>query len=396
MSIQVGVGIGTEKDPLRALQTAVKQARHSLGSDKVDLAIVFSTIEFAYPAVFTTLSSLLEPTPIIGCSSLAIISGAGILKYGIALMLISLPEGVYINTALVKQVSSKSAIPAGEELGERLLSGFKNTRRDLSVVFSDGLIGNESDLLLGLQERLGTSFPLVGGAASDNLAFKQTYLYYNDGVYSDAICGILWGGKLNFGLGAKHGWKPLGKPRYVTKAVGNVVLEIDGLPAARIYEEYFSSDLAKLRNELKRISIFYPIGIYLPGEEEYLLRNILSIEKTGALVFQGNIPQESLIRLMIGTKESCLLATRQAIDEVRKSSLGRQIKLALIFDSVSRLILLGRQANKEIEIIKEQLGKETALLGIYTYGEQAPLKAVNYQGKAHFHNQTIAILGIEG
>jgi len=49
-----------------------------------------------------------------------------------------------------------------------------------------------------------------------------------------------------------------------------------------------------------------------------------------------------------------------------------------------------------LEIIKEKLGKDTPIIGIYTYGEQAPLRAVNYQGRGYFHNQTIAILGIGG
>jgi len=67
-----------------------------------------------------------------------------------------------------------------------------------------------------------------------------------------------------------------------------------------------------------------------------------------------------------------------------------------VFDSISRYILLGRQANKELEIIQAGLGKDTPLIGIYTYGEQAPLRAVNYLGRTYFHNQTIAILAMGG
>ena len=190
--------------------------------------------------------------------------------------------------------------------------------------------------------------------------------------------------------------KPLGKPRYVTKSSGNTVYEIDGVPAVNMYQEYFAFDLNRLRRELKRISVLYPMGIHLIGEEEYLLRNILSIEADGALVFQGNVPEGSPVRLMIGTKESCLTATLRAAEEVKKGLLGRPCNFVLVFESVSRYILLGRQANKELDIIKETLGKDTPVIGIYTFGEQAPLKSINYQGKAYFHNQTISILGIGG
>ena len=35
------------------------------------------------------------------------------------------------------------------------------------------------------------------------------------------------------------------------------------------------------------------------------------------------------------------------------------------------------------------------MAGFYTFGEQAPLKSINYQGKSYFHNQSIAILGLK-
>jgi hypothetical protein len=318
-------------------------------------------------------------------------------------MLFSFSEDVDCSIACVKDIKTKTALSAGRELGAKLLSGFKAVRRDLSIIFSDGLMQEGSNLIYGLQERLGKSFPLVGASASDNLRLLKTHLYFNQEIFSDAACGMLWGGKLNFGLGIKHGWKPLGKPRRITKSSGNIVYEIDDASAAKIYEEYLACDLTRLKKELKYISIFYPIGIYLPGEEEYLLRNILSIKDDGSLVFQGDVPQDSLIRLMIGTRESCLAATQQAVDEAKKGLSHptmdlkkRKIKnFVLVFDSISRYILLRRDANKELQIIKEALGKDIPIIGIYTYGEQAPLRATSYQGRAYFHNQTIAILALQ-
>jgi hypothetical protein len=223
-------------------------------------------------------------------------------------------------------------------------------------------------------------------------------------MYGDSAVGMLLGGKLSFGLGIKHGWRPLGKPRTVTKSKGNIVYEIDNNPAVKIYEDYFGKSLDELRKEIRRISILYPIGIFLPGEKEYLLRNTLSIENDGALRFQGNVIEGSLIRLMIGTKESCLKATQEAVDEVKRDLLIANLefkkremnKFVLVFDSVSRYLLLKRDAEKELEIIKEGVGDNTPIMGIYTYGEQAPLMATSYQGHAYFHNQTIAVLAIGG
>ena len=401
----IGIGISTEKDPVLAAKEAVGLGKININKKRVDLAIVFSSVDLSFSSLLNTIRTVLdEKVPIIGCSGAAVISNRGIFKHGVVIALLNLSQNVYFSTAYVKDIKAKTPLNAGRELGEKLLYGFKETHRVLSIIFSDGLIDKGSDLIDGLKETLGKSFPLVGASASDNLRFLKTYIYFNKELINDSAAGILWGGKLNFGLGIKHGWKPLGKPRTVTKSKGDIVYEIDNNPAAKIYEEYFARDISELQKELRRISILYPIGIYVPGEEEYLLRNMLSIEKNGSLRFQGNVNEGSQIRLMIGTKESCLAATKLAAEEAKKG-LGESTvefkktginNFVLVFDSISRYILLKRGANKELEIIKKVVGENTPIIGLYTYSEQAPLMAINYQGQAYFHNQTISVLSIGG
>ena len=403
--MHIGIGLSTEKDPILAAKEAIAMASINLHEEKINLAIVFSSIDFAFSGILKTISSALrEKVPILGCSGAAIITSQGIYKHGIAVMLLGFGQDVYFNTASVKEIKTKTPLNAGSELGEKLLYGFKDIQRVLSLIFSDGLIEGGSNLIYGLQEKLGKSFPLVGASASDNMRFLKTFVYFNKEILNDSAVGILWGGRLNFGLGIKHGWKPLGKQRIVTKSEGDIIYEIDNAPAAKIYQDYLSRNLSELQKDLKRISILYPLGMYLPGEEEYLLRNTISIEKNGSLRLQGNVTEGSVIRLMIGTKESCLSATQQAVDEVKKglsalaldSEKEQKNNFVLVFDSVSRYILLRREASKELEIIKKGLGENTPIIGLYTYGEQAPLRAVSYQGQAYFHNQTIAILAIGG
>ena len=154
-----------------------------------------------------------------------------------------------------------------------------------------------------------------------------------------------------------------------------------------------------MKKELKRISCLYPIGINIPGEKEYLLRNIISIEDDGSLICRGDIMTDSQVRLMVGTKESCLAATEEAAREA-KQSLELQVypkeasvSIIFVFNSVSRLYLLGRQIIKELEIIKSHFPR-VPIIGICTYGEQAPLKATGFAGKTYSHNQTIAILAM--
>jgi hypothetical protein len=391
--MHIGIGISTDRDHIRAVKDAVQAARIQLASEKIDVAIVFSTVDFAHTIVFKTLSNLLKNVPLLGSSTLGIISNQGISTYGIAVLLLSLPKETYFNIACVKNISSKSAVSAGEELGEKLLYGCKGVRRSLTIVFSDGLLQNCPEVIYGIQERLGTSFPLVGASASDKLTFNKTYVYFGDEILTDAACGILLGGKWRFGLGIQHGWKPLGKPRTVTRSSGNIVTQIDNSPASRIYEDYFAKRMTEFKADLKRIAMLYPVGIKIPGEKEYLLRNVIDVND-GTLVFQGDVPQDSTIRLMIGTKESCLEAAAKATEDAKRNLAGQTVKFALIFDSATRAALFKRQAARELETVKSKLGRNIPIIGMYTYAEQAPLSAINYLGKAYFHSHTITLLEV--
>ena len=392
--MRVGAGLSLSKDHIQAAREAVTEAKRNLAYNKIDLALVFSSLEYSHALVFQTITNLLGNIPILGSSSLAIISNNGVFKHGLAVLLISLNDDVYFNAALVRDVSAKSAASAGRELGEKLMYGFKGVRRNLSLIFSDGLIPDCANLVLGLQEQLGKSFPLLGASASGNVSNGKTYTYFNHEVITNSACGILWGGKLNFGIGVKHGWKPLGKPHQVSRSQGNVVNEIDGQSASIFYEEYFDKDINSLRKELKQMSLLYPLGICVTENNDYLLRSLTAIQDDGSVVFNGNVPEGSTVRLMIGSKESCLQATKDALEAAKSNLTGRKIALALIFDSISRFQLLGRNIDQELNIIKESLGEKTPILGIYTNAEQAPLSILRYLGGSYLHNNSISILTV--
>jgi hypothetical protein len=180
----------------------------------------------------------------------------------------------------------------------------------------------------------------------------------------------------------------------VTSSEGHIIKEIDGLPAVKLYQDYLAKNTQDLTKELRRISVYYPLGIYLTGEKEYLLRNIISIKDDGALITQGDIPQNSKIRLMISTEDSRLAATVTACEEAKKNLAPQKVKFLVVFDSAARLSILRKQSDTELCIIKEIFGDNIPLIGIYTNGEQAPLKSINYLGHTYFHNQSINILAI--
>jgi len=401
--LDIGIGLSREKDPALAAKEAVRQAGFNMLSERADLAIVFSSRDLASLGLLKSIAVSSGGIPVIGCSGSAVITDQGVFKHALAVMLLRIPDSSHAVTAYVRDLKAKGGQESGRELAEKLLADSKETRRVLSLILADALIKDVADLIAGLQERFGRMFPIFAGSASGNIQAHHTYLYFNQNLLMDSALGMLWGGKLSFGLASRHGWKPLGKPRTVTKSRGNLVEEIDGEYALKVYEEYFGSSAAELKKNFYLISILYPLGINI--ENEYFLHNVMAIEEDGSLRFQANLKQGSIVKLMLATKESCLQATRDAAEEAKKGLMGPSAesakestkKFILIFESLSRQMLLSKDPAQEIKIIKEVFGAGAPIMGLYTYGGQTPFNIGSYyQSQTYFHNQAISVLALGG
>lgn len=396
MSFKIAIGASTAKNIPEAAREAALKCLSYLPAvpGESSLALVFSTPDFSSSGLLKSIRQALKSNiPIIGCSAVNLITSEGIQKEGVIIALLSLP-GARISCGSIETAKNKDPLLSAQELGGILSSNLKGQRRQFCLLFNDGLAENTSGLIKGLQGVLGLSFPLIGGGSSDNLKFRQTYQYYDTQVLTKGTVLALVAGKLSFSLGLKHGWRPLGKTRLVSESAGNIIKKIDGKNACYLYEDYFAKTVKELKKELQRVNILYPIGMYLNGESEYLLRNIISLNDDGSITTQGDVPQGSSVRLMIATKESCLEAARQAALQVKIGLKDKKAEFAMVISSASRGYLLGRQAYSEIKTIRETLGHETPLFGFYSYGEYAPLGSINYYGQTYLHNQTIAVLGV--
>ncbi len=392
--MHIGIGFSKVGDSLNAAKEAGLLAKLQSKQEKIDLAIVFCSTRYKGEEVLRGIKEVLPATKIIGCSTAGIILSSGIESQGVAVLAIKTLR-LNFGTGVVKNIRPKEERQKGRDLAKSALESLGAHKKGVFMMLSDGLIANSSELIRGAQDVLGLSFPFVGGASSDDFNFSETFQLFQGQVLTKSAVGILFGGEISFGLGTKHGWKPLGKPHTATRCEGNILMEIDGQKAVKVYEEYFGKDIEELHKiKLATMTVLYPLGVYVAGEQEYLLRNAVDVTPEGYLICQGEVPEGSEIRLMMGNKEACLTASEQAAREVLDNMQGKIPKLAIVFNSISRQKILGKLANKEIEVVKSSLGDATPLIGFYTFGEAAPLKALNYFGQSYFHNETIAILGI--
>jgi hypothetical protein len=170
---------------------------------------------------------------------------------------------------------------------------------------------------------------------------------------------------------------------------------ISGQKASRLYEEYFGDDIASLRlSQFGRMSILYPLGIFVEGSSEYLLRTAVAIHGDGSIVCQGNVPEGAEVHIMIGNKESCKQAATEAAEEAKKGLAEKKPKVVLVIESMARLKLLGRSAFEEIENIKQVFGASVPIVGMYANGEVCPFQTVEKFKKPYLLNGSILVIAI--
>jgi len=394
MVTQIGIGFSQDIDTEAAASDAAMQSKISLNSNKIDIALIFSTIHYEPHDTVPALQSVLDNTRLIGCSTAGIILSNSIETRGIAVLTIS-SDDILFGIGSVEDLDTKDIHKAGNLLARETLADFGGHSRQAFLFFVDGQLENNSVLLKGIQEVLGNVFPILGAGSCDNFHFAETFQIFQDNILTNAATGLIIGGHASVGIGCHHGWRPLGKPRVIDEAEGNVIKTISGKKASDLYQEYFGDDADDLRsNRFGQMSILYPLGIFVEGSNEYLLRNTVNIREDGSIVCQGDVPQGAEVHIMIGNKDSCKQAAILAAEEAKRNLLNKEPKLIIIFESMARLKLLGRMASEEIKNITHIFGTNIPLIGMYANGEISPFQTVEKFKKPYLLNESIVVLAI--
>ena len=401
MSIKAGVGLSKNKNSSQAGYEAAKFALKQCGEDKPDFVIAFASPVFDQQEFVKGILEATGNAPLVGCTSAGEITNEGPSTKSAVVMTIK-SDSLKFFTGLGKNVKA-GAREAGRAVASEVKEKAEKAGHPLKafLMFPDVLTGNGADAVRGVLDVLGEHFPVVGGAPGDDFLFKETFEYRDGEVASGAIGGIGISGNFVMGAGVRHGWIPIGIPMKVTKSEGAVLHELDGKPAISIYEEYFGERADELRKEpLAKMAITYPLGIKVPEyEDEYLIRDPITVDEKGAITCAAEIPQGSEVRLMIGSKEKAIEAAEFAARKLMKyfEDANTKPKLILMFNCIAREKLFAQKANDEIKAIMAIIGKDVPLLGFYTYGEQAPLGGELHDTpkiNSRFYNETVVMFAI--
>lgn len=391
MSILAGVGSSQKKNPEEAIEEAYSQAISSLDNNSpLFIMILASSTTYDQQKLLDALKQKSPGSTIMGGSTAGeITSVAGSLDSSIALMAIYSDQLRFI-TGVGSDIK-EDARKAGQTLAQNIQQTNNQQKPKAMLILPDGLAGNGADIVRGVLDVFGQNFIVAGGSVGDDYLFKQTFQYYDNKVLTGNVVGVGFDGNFSFGIGVRHGWVPIGTPRTATKSKGNILYELDNKPAIQIYEDSFGKDKNPIdkKEPLARLAITYPLGIPAPNKDGFLVRDPITVDDSGAITLAAEIPEGSEVHIMIGSREEAIEAAKDAVQKALSQVAGKQVKAAFLFNCIARKKLLMSKKQEEVDKIREVLGKNTPLIGFYTYGEQAPLGGEVVT--CSFHNETDVI-----
>jgi hypothetical protein len=395
MGTLAGVGYSIHRNPAEAGKEAALTALAQGGLAKPDFVFVFATVGYDQQLLIRSIREATSNAPLSGCSGEGIITQEMLneTNFAVAVMVISSDE-LRFNHACVKEIG-RSADIAGESLAGQINS-FLTADAIACFLMPDGLTFNFDPFLTAFEAGLkgDTRLPIFGGLASDNWESKMTYQYHDDEVFSGGISCVLMSGKGDIAWGVNHGCVPLGSKRTITRSRGNIIYEIDGVPALEVLQEYMEADLVGQWNKL---SLNLCLGFKTPehirqGYEEYIIRYMVGKnDEEGSVTIQSEVTDGTELWIVRRDKELITDGLQAIAGQIKDKTGARKPKFVLQFECMGRGKVVFRDSEKIALIgsLQQEIGADIPWIGFYTYGEIGPVIGYNF-----FHNFTAVIAAV--
>ncbi|MCP4430508.1 MAG: GfdT protein [Gammaproteobacteria bacterium] len=342
---------------------AAKELFEGLNDTGAAAVIFFCSVEYDLSALSSALSELFGDIPIIGCTTAGEISPAGYVQNSITGF--SLPDKHFkIETRLIRNLYKFSAESAQAvvkdmlgSLEQRAIAPLPQNSFALSLL--DGMSIREEMVLNALSTTLD-GIPLVGGSAGDNLHFRDTQVYYQNGFHSDAAVIMLVNTHCPFRIFSDHHLALDQEKLVVTSAdpFKRIVHEFNAEPAAVEYCRVTGLSLDQLK---PRVFALYPLAVQF-GDQIYI-RSIQQLNDDLSLTFFCAIDQGIVLTKMYST--GLVSHTHNTLNAISEA-IGKP-QLVIGYDCIHRRIEM-----EDYDLLEpiSTLYKEHNVIGFSTYGEQ--------------------------
>lgn len=255
------------------------------------------------------------------------------------------------------------------------------------LVLVDGLSPFISTFLHTLFENVPENTQIIGGGAGKMTFEREPIIFTKKSMHKDSA--LLISLKSNLTVAVENGWEYLEGPFLVTNSEKNILKSLNFQNAFDVYKGVVEKDSNKKFNDdnFFEIAKSHPFGI-IKYDKNLIVRDPIYLNEENHIVLVGDIPKNSTINILKGSKEDLINSSGKAM---KKALCGLNDENdehgVILFDCISRAIFLGDDFNQELGEIKKYMNPNKNLFGALTLGEIAN----NGDEYIIFYNKTCVI-----
>ena len=376
--IRAGVGQSSNPSTERAAEQAALEAMAQAGISQADAAVVFFTVEHAPHSqrLLSTLSRVTHSDRIVGSSGAGILTGAGEIEgqHGLAVLVFA-SDQMQSRPFLFEPLREHD-----EEVGTKIGQMVGTDQSSLVALFPDTYNGQPNQLLRSMERKIGF-VPVVGAGSSESGMAQATYQVCGEQCQTNSVAGLQLSGSFEAFIDITQGCQPITEPMVITKAEGNLILEIDDRPALKVFAKLLKGPIAEdLRRALMFIFVGLPAdpaqGTIAPGQ--YLVRNIIGLDpKKGIVGVADQVREGQSVIFTLRDGQRARDDLNQMLERQARKLEGRKPSFGLYFNCCARGNSLYGMPGIDTAYIRQALG-DFPLVGTFGGYELAPLGTKNH------------------
>jgi hypothetical protein len=379
MTLHAAVGVAQALDGREASLQATHHALNRLGAVAPGLGIVIASHQYQARDVANGASSLLGDAPLIGFSTPAGLTGAGLHSHSVVVAVLS-TEDLDASSYWLPGYAQSSRETASQL--DMLVSG--NQAKDV-IFFADGFNGDAEQFCNSISPK---TFRIAGSLSSGDLHTGNTYQIAGNQTGAGALAALTFSGNLRMGVGHAHGWDPVGGQMRVTRSRGFWLRTLDTRPASETYAELFGFPAREWGfPPLSHMARLYPLG--MEQGDELVIRSPIRVEADGSFRMNASVRDGVDAFVMVGSRISCQKAAQRATQQALRELDGVKPAFALVLLDIAWQMLLKATPGAEIDAIQEIIGEDVPIAGGYTLGQIVPGQET---ASPRFLNQHIVVI----
>lgn len=243
----------------------------------------------------------------------------------------------------------------------------------LAIVHADPANARIKTLVDELSD--GANAYLVGGLTTGNSGTGQVAGTVTGGGLSGVFLSPY---QVAVAVGLTQGCSPIGPTHTVTRADGNILIELDEQPALKVFQSDIGDSLSR---DLRRVGghIFAALTVAGSDTGDYMVRNLMGVDRDNGLLAIGDVVSAG-DRVMFCRRDPGTAADdlRRMLDRLRQRAAGG-IRGGLYYTCVARGPNQFGPGSRELKIIADELG-DFPIAGLFANGEINHNRLYGYTG----------------